>query len=302
VFAPDFSKIKANHKWKIFTTFAKIFFMIALGEYNLLKIDRVLDQGAYLVDEEGADVLLPNKYMPENAQIDDEVEVFIYNDSEDRLIATNLKPKITLNEFAFLQVKDVNRFGAFLDWGLEKDLLVPFSEQNQRMEINRWYVVRLLLDEKTNRLVASNKLHKFIETDYISVEVGEEVDILVMERTDLGYSVIINNVHRGLVFANETFKNLNVGDSLKAYVKNIRDDGKIDISLQKQGYLNVEPSAIFILENMKKNDGFLALTDKSRPEEIYSQLEMSKKTFKKAIGGLYKRRIIRISEEGLHLL
>lgn len=276
--------------------------MIALGEYNLLKIDRVLDQGAYLVDEEGADVLLPNKYMPENAQIDDEVEVFIYNDSEDRLIATNLKPKITLNEFAFLQVKDVNRFGAFLDWGLEKDLLVPFSEQNQRMEINRWYVVRLLLDEKTNRLVASNKLHKFIETDYISVEVGEEVDILVMERTDLGYSVIINNVHRGLVFANETFKNLNVGDSLKAYVKNIRDDGKIDISLQKQGYLNVEPSAIFILENMKKNDGFLALTDKSRPEEIYSQLEMSKKTFKKAIGGLYKRRIIRISEEGLHLL
>jgi len=276
--------------------------MIALGEYNLLKIDRILDQGAYLVDEEGADVLLPNKYMSENAQIDDEVEVFIYNDSEDRLIATNLTPKITLNEFAFLQVKDVNRFGAFLDWGLEKDLLVPFSEQNQRMEIDRWYVVRLLLDEKTNRLVASNKLNKFIETDYISVEVDEEVDILVIERTDLGYTVIINNVHRGLAFANETFKDLNVGDSLKAYVKNIREDGKIDISLQKQGYVNVGPSALFILEKMKKNDGFLALTDKSHPEEIYSKLEMSKKTFKKAIGGLYKKKIIRISEEGLHLL
>ncbi len=298
----DFSKLKQIKSEKYSRPLQKRFFMIALGEYNLLKIDRILDQGAYLVDEEGADVLLPNKYMNENAQIDDEVEVFIYNDSEDRLIATNLTPKITLNEFAFLQVKDVNRFGAFLDWGLEKDLLVPFSEQNQRMEINRWYVVRLLLDEKTNRLVASNKLNKFIETDYISVEVDEEVDILVIERTDLGYTVIINNVHRGLAFANETFKDLNVGDSLKAYVKNIREDGKIDISLQKQGYVNVEPSALLILEKMKKNDGFLALTDKSRPEEIYSQLEMSKKTFKKAIGGLYKRKIIQISKEGLHLL
>jgi len=276
--------------------------MITLGEYNLLRIDRILDQGAYLVDEEDNDVLLPNKYMAENAEIDDEVEVFVYNDSEDRLIATNLTPKFTLNEFAFLQVKDVNRFGAFLDWGLEKEIMVPFSEQNQRMEVDRWYVVRLFLDEKTNRLVASNKLSKFIETDHITVEEGEEVDLLVIERSDLGYTMIINHVHKGLAFANETFRELNVGETLTGFVKNIREDGKIDISLQKQGYENVEPSALQILERLKKKEGFLALTDKSQPEDIYAQLEMSKKTFKKAIGGLYKRKLIRMTEEGIYLL
>lgn len=276
--------------------------MITLGEYNLLRIDRILDQGAYLVDEEDNDVLLPNKYMAENAKVDDVVEVFVYNDSEDRLIATNLEPKFTLNEFAFLQVKDVNRFGAFMDWGLEKDIMVPFSEQNQRMEVDRWYVVRLLLDEETNRLVASNKLNKFLETDFISVEVDEEVDVIVSERSELGYTVIINHVHKGLIFANETFRELNVGESQKAYVKNIREDGKIDISLQKQGYVNVEPNARRILEMLKENDGFLALTDKSQPEDIYSQLHISKKIFKKAIGSLYKSKLIRLDKEGIYLL
>lgn len=276
--------------------------MITLGEYNLLRIDRILDQGAYLVDEEENDVLLPNKYMAENAEVDDEVEVFVYNDSEDRLIATNLTPKFTLNEFAFLQVKDVNRFGAFLDWGLEKEIMVPFSEQNQRMEVDRWYVVRLLLDEKTNRLVASNKLNKFLETDFISVEVDEEVEVIVTERSDLGYTVIINHVHKGLIFANETFRELNVGETQKAYVKNIREDGKIDISLQKQGYVNVEPNAKRILEMLKENNGFLALTDKSQPEDIYSQLHISKKIFKKAIGSLYKSKLIRLEKEGVYLL
>lgn len=275
--------------------------MITLGEYNILRIDRIMDQGAYLVDEEGNDVLLPNKYMAENAKVDDEVEVFVYNDSEDRIIATNLTPKFTLNEFAFLQVKDVNRFGAFMDWGLEKDILVPFSEQNQRMEIDRWYIVRLFLDEKTNRLVASNKLNKFLETDFISVEVGEEVDLLVTERSDLGYTLIINDVHKGLAFANETFRELNVGEKLSGFVKNIREDGKIDISLQKQGYENVEPSAMKIVDLLKKEEGFLALTDKSNPEDIYKLLEMSKKTFKKAIGSLYKSKLINITEQGIYL-
>ncbi|MBN1651187.1 MAG: GntR family transcriptional regulator, partial [Bacteroidales bacterium] len=273
--------------------------MITLGEYNLLRIDRIMDQGAYLVDDEGNDVLLPNKYMAENAKIDDEVEVFVYNDSEDRIIATNLTPKFTLNEFAFLQVKDVNRFGAFMDWGLEKDILVPFSEQNQRMEVDRWYIVRLFLDEKTNRLVASNKLNKFLETDFISVELGEEVDLLVVERSDLGYTLIINDVHKGLAFANETFRALNVGEKLKGFVKNIREDGKIDISLQKQGYENIEPSAEKILALLKKENDFLALTDKSNPEDIYKMLEMSKKTFKKAIGSLYKSKLINITEQGI---
>ena len=276
--------------------------MITLGEYNLLRIDRILDQGAYLVDEEGNDVLLPNKYMEENAKVDDEVEVFVYNDSEDRIIATNLTPKVTLNEFAFLKVQDVNQFGAFMDWGLEKEIMVPFSEQNQRMEADRWYVVRLLLDEKTNRLVASNKLNKFIETDFISVEVDEEVEVIVIERSELGYTVIINHVHKGLIFANETFRELNVGETRKAYIKNIREDGKIDVSLQRQGYVNVEPSAMQILGEIKANDGFLALTDKSQPEDIYAQLRMSKKTFKKAIGTLYKQKLIKIDDNGIRLL
>ncbi|MBN2236041.1 MAG: GntR family transcriptional regulator [Bacteroidales bacterium] len=275
--------------------------MIALGEYNLLRIDRFMTPGAFLVDEEGKDVLLPNKYLPENASVGDEIEVFIYTDSEDRIIATTIDPPITLNEFGFLKVKDVNNIGAFLDWGLEKDLLVPFSEQNQPMEINRWYVVRLFLDDKTNRLVASNKLNKFLEVDYISVEVNEEVDILVIEKTDLGYKLIINHVHKGLAYASETFRELNVGDTLKGYIKNIREDGKIDVSLQKQGYDNVEPSSKQILDLLKQQNGFLALTDKSEPDKIYDVLQMSKKTFKKAIGNLYRRKQIRLEEDGIYL-
>lgn len=276
--------------------------MIIIGEYNLLTIDRIVSPGAFLVDEEGNDILLPNKYLPSNPVIGDKINVFVYNDSEDRIIATTLTPKITLNEFAFLRVKDVNRFGAFMDWGLEKDLLVPFNEQNQRMEIDRWYIVRLLLDTKTNRLLASNKLNKFIETDFISVEIGEEVDLIVIEKVELGYQMIVNHVHRGLAYASETFRELNVGETLKGYVKNIREDGKIDISLQKQGYENVEPSSMQILDLLKEHNGFLQLTDKSEPEAIYSLLQMSKKTFKKAIGGLYKKNLIRIAEDGLHLL
>lgn len=275
--------------------------MIALGEYNLLRIDRLMTPGAFLVDEEGQDVLLPNKYLPSEASVGDELEVFVYTDSEDRIIATTLAPLITLNEFAFLRVKDVNKIGAFLDWGLEKDLLVPFREQNQPMEKDRWYIVRLFLDEQSNRLAASNKINKFIETEHITVEVGEEVDLLVSQKTELGYQVIINHVHKGMVYANETFKPLQVGDTLSGYVKNIRPDGKIDVSLQKQGYENVEPNAMKILSLLEAEKGFLPLTDKSNPEEIYAQLQMSKKTFKKAIGGLYKRHLIRLSEDGIYL-
>ncbi|MFH1001343.1 MAG: S1-like domain-containing RNA-binding protein, partial [Bacteroidota bacterium] len=262
--------------------------MIIIGEYNLLTIDRIVSPGAFLVDEEGNDILLPNKYLPSNPVIGDKINVFVYNDSEDRIIATTLTPKITLNEFAFLRVKDINRIGAFMDWGLEKDLLVPFSEQNQKMQIDRWYVIRLLLDTKTNRLLGSNKLSKFLEAEYISVEVGEEVDLIVTEKTDIGFQVIINHAHRGLVYDSEIFRELNIGDVLKGYVKLIREDGKIDIILQKIGFENIEPSGQQILEQLKQSSGYLQLSDKSAPEAIYSVLKMSKKTFKKAIGGLYK--------------
>jgi len=276
--------------------------MIIIGEYNLLTIDRIVSPGAFLVDEEGNDILLPNKYLPSNPVIGDKINVFVYNDSEDRIIATTLTPKITLNEFAFLRVKDINRIGAFMDWGLEKDLLVPFSEQNQKMQIDRWYVIRLLLDTKTNRLLGSNKLSKFLEAEYISVEVGEEVDLIVTEKTDIGFQVIINHAHRGLVYDSEIFRELNIGDVLKGYVKLIREDGKIDIILQKIGFENIEPSGQQILEQLKQSSGYLQLSDKSAPEAIYSVLKMSKKTFKKAIGGLYKQGLIHISDDGIHLL
>lgn len=276
--------------------------MIIIGEYNLLTIDRIVSPGAFLVDEEGNDILLPNKYLPSNPVIGDKINVFVYNDSEDRIIATTLTPKITLNEFAFLRVKDINRIGAFMDWGLEKDLLVPFSEQNQKMQIDRWYVIRLLLDTKTNRLLGSNKLNKFLEAAYISVEVGEEVDLIVTEKTDIGFQVIINHAHRGLVYDSEIFRELNIGDVLKGYVKLIREDGKIDIILQKIGFENIEPSGQQILEQLKQSSGYLQLSDKSAPEAIYSVLKMSKKTFKKAIGGLYKQGLIHISDDGIHLL
>jgi hypothetical protein len=277
-------------------------YMIIIGEYNLLTIDRIVSPGAFLVDEEGNDILLPNKYLPSNPVIGDKINVFVYNDSEDRIIATTLTPKITLNEFAFLRVKDINRIGAFMDWGLEKDLLVPFSEQNQKMQIDRWYVIRLLLDTKTNRLLGSNKLSKFLEAEYISVEVGEEVDLIVTEKTDIGFQVIINHAHRGLVYDSEIFRELNIGDVLKGYVKLIREDGKIDIILQKIGFENIEPSGQQILEQLKQSSGYLQLSDKSAPEAIYSVLKMSKKTFKKAIGGLYKQGLIHISDDGIHLL
>ncbi len=298
---PDFQNESQTKSKKIRVLCKKNQTMITLGEYNQLRIDRILTHGAYLLDDEGNDVLLPTKYLSPNAQVGDEVDVFIYTDSEDRLIATNLIPKITLNEFAFLRVKDVNQVGAFMDWGLEKDLLIPFNEQNQQMEINRWYVVRLFLDEKTNRLVGSNKLNKFLETNFISVVIGEKADLIVTERVELGFQVIINHAHRGLVYSSETFRELNVGDVLTGYIKNIREDGKIDVSLQKQGYVNVEPSAQKILELLQNRAGFIALNDKSEPEAIYAQLQMSKKTFKKAIGGLYKKKLIRIEERGIFL-
>lgn len=275
--------------------------MLDLGVKNTLRILRGTGVGMFLGDDEGNDVLLPKKYIPDDVIVGDDIEVFIYRDSEDRIIATTLEPKIQLNEFAYLQVKAVTQVGAFLDWGLEKDLFVPFREQNKKMEVDKWYAVYLYLDEDTDRLVASCKVNRFFEKENIDLTIGQEVDILVFEETDLGMNAVINNRYKGLIYENEIFQRIKIGTRTKAYVKNIRDDKRIDLSLQKQGYANVEPNAERILEKLKANNGFLDVTDKSDANYIMYQLEMSKKTFKKAVGALYRQRLIRIEDDGIYL-
>lgn len=276
--------------------------MLHLGIKNTLRILRGTGVGMFLGDEEGNDVLLPKKYVPENAIVGDDIEVFIYRDSEDRIIATNLEPKIQLNQFACLQVKSVTAIGAFLDWGLEKDLFVPFREQNKKMEEGRWYAVFLYLDEETDRLVASCKVNRYFEKENIDLQIGQEVDLLIFEETDLGLNAVINNKYKGLIYENEIFQRIKIGTRTKGFIKNLRDDNRVDLSLQKQGYANVEPNAERILEKLKANNGFLDVTDKSDSNYVMYQLEMSKKTFKKAVGALYRQKIIRIEDDGLYLV
>ncbi|KAA3614950.1 MAG: GntR family transcriptional regulator [Calditrichaeota bacterium] len=276
--------------------------MIELGKYNLLTAARETENGVYLEDQQGREVLLPNKYVTDDLKIGDEIDVFIFNDSEDRLTATTAKPKILLNEFAYLPVKEVTKFGAFLDWGLEKDLFVPFKEQPTKMVMGKKYVVYLYLDQQTDRLVASANFNRFLEKDDVFVEKGEKVDLLILDATELGVNVIINNMHRGLIFNNDIFQIIKTGDKVEGFIKNIRPDNKIDVTLQKPGFGNVEPNAQKILEKLQNNNGFLSLTDKSDPAEITAILEMSKKTFKKAVGTLYKKKLIRLEKDGIFLV
>jgi hypothetical protein len=278
--------------------------MIEIGKFNKLKAIRLTPPGMYLAEEGHEDevVLLPNKYIPPALKVDEEIKVFIYRDSEDRIIATTLQPKITLHEIASLEVKEVNDLGAFLDWGLEKDLMVPYREQKSKMRPGYKYLVYLYLDADTNRLAATSKIDRFLQTDELTVQIGDEVDLLIGETTDLGVNVIVNKIHKGLIYRNEIFKKIMPGDQTIGYVKDIRDDGKIDISLQRQGFQNIEPSAQIILDKLKANKGFLKLNDSSEPDDIMHKLQMSKKSFKKAIGLLFKQRLISIEEDGIHLL
>ena len=276
--------------------------MIEIGKYNTLRILRETSVGLYLGDESGEDVLLPNKYCPVDFKLDDEIEVFVYRDHEERKVATNITPKVFLNEFALLQVTAVTDVGAFLDWGMEKELMVPYREQRQKLEKGRWYVVYMDIDKKTDRLFASNKLEKHLKNDELTVEEGDKVNLVVMQKTDLGYTVIINNRHKGLVYENEIFKKLNIGDKLTGFVKEIREENKIDISLQPIGYRNaIDPNCELIHKKLVENNGYLAVTDKSSTEEISSQFGISKKAFKKAVGALYKQRKITIEPTGIKL-
>lgn len=276
--------------------------MIEIGKYNTLKIDRDTQVGLFLTDGKD-DVLLPNKYVPKVFEIGDEISVFVYLDHEERPVATTLEPYILLNEFALLRVNYINNIGAFMDWGMEKDILVPFKEQARPMEKGKRYLVYLYMDEKTNRLVASSKTNQFLNNENITLEVGEEVDLIVSHITDLGINVIINEKHKGLVYKDEVYdERIRTGDRTHGFIKTIRPDGKIDVSLQKLGFENIEPNAEKILDELRANRGFLRLNDNSHPEDIKTVLKMSKKTFKKAIGTLYKQKLVELKEDGIYLV
>ncbi|MDV7140533.1 S1-like domain-containing RNA-binding protein [Maribacter sp. TH_r10] len=276
--------------------------MIALGTYNTLEILRDTSVGLFLGDGEGNDILLPNKYVPEDYAIGDSLTVFCYLDHSERPVATNLEPEILVNEFQLLKVVEVNEYGAFLDWGLEKHLLVPFREQRDKMQEGHWYVVYCYLDQQSNRLVGSNKIDRFLSNDTLSVKEGDVVDLVVARKTELGYEVIINNLHKGLVYLNEIFKTISIGDNTKGVIKRIRPDNKIDVSLQPLGEKILEPAANKIYEQLMAHGGYLGLHDKSDPELIKEELQMSKKVFKKGIGTLYKARKIEIKSDGIYAI
>ncbi|MCE7066754.1 S1 RNA-binding domain-containing protein [Dyadobacter sp. CY326] len=276
--------------------------MLFIGKYNHLTIQRLTSVGMFLSDVEGEEVLLPNQYLTDEMQIDDTIKVFVYLDSEDRPVATKETPKIVRNQFAFLEVTDVTEHGAFMDWGLIKDLFVPFREQSTPMQVGEWHVVFLYLDQKSSRLIASTKIDRFLENERLIVSEGDEVDLLIFSKSDLGYNAIVNQYHKGLIYGNEVFREIKIGDSLKGYIKKIREENKLDLSLQKTGYEVVEPTAQHILDELKKTDGFLNLSDNSSPEDIYKKLQISKKVFKKAIGGLYKQGLIKIGDDGIRLI
>lgn len=273
-----------------------------IGQFNTLTIDRDTKVGLFLTDGKD-DVLLPNKYVPKVFEIGEEITVFVYLDHEERPVATTLVPHIFLNEFALLRVNYINQIGAFMDWGMEKDILVPFKEQARPMEKGKRYLVYLYMDEKTNRLVASSKSNQFLDNENITVENNEEVDLIISHITDIGINVIINQKHKGLVYKDEVYDDaIRTGDKMKGYIKNVRPDGKIDVSLHKLGFENIEPNSEIILNELRASRGFLRLNDNSHPEDIKTVLKMSKKTFKKAIGHLYKEKLIEIKDDGIYLI
>ncbi len=275
--------------------------MLEIGKYNTLKIVKDLDFGVYLDGGNEKEILLPARYVPKNVKPGDEVEVFIYHDNEGRLIATTARPLVTVGEFKFMEVKSVNNTGAFLEWGLMKDLLVPFKEQKMPMREGRWYLVYVHLDHITGRIVASARIDKYLDNVMPEYTFNQEVNLLVADETDIGYKVIINNLHWGLVYYNEVFRRLEKGEEIKGYIKEVREDEKIDVSLVPLGYQKIEGLAGTILESLKSQGGFIAVHDKSAPEVIQSLFQCSKKSFKQAIGALYKQHLITLENGGISL-
>ncbi|NOU47669.1 MAG: GntR family transcriptional regulator [Bacteroidales bacterium] len=275
---------------------------ISAGKLNTLRIVKQLDFGVYLDGGALGEILMPTKWVPEGKEIGDQIDAFIYFDSSDRPIATTIKPKACVDEVAFLMCKEVNTVGAFLDWGLDKDLLVPYREQKARMLAGKHYIVYVYKDTMSDRIAASVKVERFLSNEDIDYQPGEEVNIMIWSKTELGFKVIINNKQQGIIYANEIFKPVQPGRKLKAYISKVREDGKIDVSLEKPGYEKVDELSQIILNQLIKNNGFLDVGDKSEAGYIYHLFNMSKKNFKKSIGTLFKQKKIMIEESGIRLV
>ncbi len=276
--------------------------MANIGKKNRLRIVKSVDFGVYLDGGEHGEILLPRRYLPETWAVGDKLDVFIYLDSEDHVIATTQRPRIMVGQCAYLKVKEVNDFGAFLDWGLSKDLLVPFSEQTTKMKEGNDYVVYCYLDEDSDRIAATTKLHEYLDEYGDDFKPRQAVSLLICGRTDMGYKAVINNTHLGLIFKGDAFKPLRYGQKVDGYIKSIRNDGKIDLCLQMPGQEAKKELADQILDHLKALGGASSLTDKSPPEEIYEKFNVSKGSYKKALGALYKRRMIVIEKDQIKLV
>ena len=275
---------------------------VILGKYNQLEVVKEVDFGIYLDGGDDGEILLPTRYVPEGCKPGDMLNVFIYLDNEERLIATTLQPLVQVDEFACLEVAWVNEYGAFLDWGLMKDLFVPFREQKMKMQKGHRYVIHAHVDEDSYRIMASAKVEKFLSKEMPTYQPGEEVEVMAWQKTDLGYKVIVDNQFSGLVYQKEIFKALEPGMKMSAYVRQVREDGKIDLTLQKDGMGKVGDFSAELLQYIKSQGGHTPLNDKSAAEDIYDTFGVSKKTFKKAVGDLYKKRLIVLVEDGIRLV
>ena len=274
---------------------------IELGKFNQLEVVKEVDFGVYLDGGEEGEILLPTRYVPEDCKIGDILNVFLYLDMDERLIATTLTPFVQVGQFACLEVSWVNQYGAFLNWGLMKDLFVPFREQKMKMQVGRKYVVHAHLDEESYRIVASAKVERYLSKEKPEYAAGEEVNILIWQKTDLGFKAIIDNKYSGLLYENEIFSSIETGMEMKAFVKQVREDGKVDLILQKPGFEKVDDFAKTLLDYIKEQGGRIHLNDKSPAEDIYDTFGVSKKTFKKGVGDLYKKRLITLHEDGIAL-
>jgi len=276
--------------------------MIELGKKNRLLAVRTEDHGFYLDGEDHGHILLPNRYVPDNFTVGDEIDVFIYFDSEDRIVATTEEPLAVVGEFAFLKVVATTKFGAFADWGVMKDLLIPFREQRMELKEEDWVLVYIYLDKESKRIVGSTKIDRYLGNVPPEYTIGDSVECLVYNKIDIGYLAIVDNKFPGMLYSNEVFTKINRGEKITAYVKNIREDDKIDLSITPIGYDKISDMAQSILDKLKEKNGFIPLGDKSPVERIYDEFKMSKKNFKKAIGDLYKQKLIIIDKNSIELI
>lgn len=274
---------------------------VRLGDYNRMTVVKSVDFGMYLDGGDEGEVLLPARYVPEGCKVGDELEVFVYLDNEERLVATTQKPFAKVGDFAYLEVAWVNEYGAFLNWGLMKDLFCPFREQKMKMEKGKSYIVFIHIDDESHRIVASAKVEHFLDSSFPPYAHGDEVDLLIWQKTDLGFKVIVDNSFPGLVYSDQIFKEIHTGDRMKGYIDIVREDGKIDVMLQPTGWKMTKGLSDVVLEYIKENGGVSHLTDKSPADDIYQQFQVSKKNFKKAVGDLYKRRLIVIDDDCIRL-